>query len=153
MSTATPCWPRAGPRRQELLAAEKDHPHRRGHRRERRPLRGKDTIALRVGTAHRPLQMAKHFTIGITEDSFTFTRHRAIAAEAALDGVYVLRTACRQTLATDDVVLRCKGLEDVERLLRTLDSELDFRPIRHRLADRVHAHMFLRMLWSTWSGT
>ena len=48
--------------------------------------------------------------------------------------------------ATDDVVLRYKGLEDVERFFRTLNSELDVRPIRHRLADRVRAHMFLRML-------
>ena len=59
----------------------------------------------------------------------------------------VLRASLpEQTLATDDVVLRYKGLEDVERFFRTLNSELDVRPIRHRLADRVRAHMFLRML-------
>ena len=55
--------------------------------------------------------------------------------------------ACPPTPCTDDdVVLRYKGLEDVERFFRTLNSELDVRPIRHRLADRVRAHMFLRML-------
>ncbi len=116
--------------------------------RERRPLRGRDKIALRVGKVINHYKMAKHFTIEITDESFTFTRnHDAIAAEAALDGIYVLRTSLPdQTLATNDVVLRYKGLEDVERFFRTLNSELDVRPIRHRLADRVRAHMFLRML-------
>ena len=70
-----------------------------------------------------------------------------IAAEAALDGIYVLRTSLpEQTLERDDVVLRYKDLADVERFFRTLNTELDVRPIRHRLADRVRAHMFLRML-------
>ena len=59
----------------------------------------------------------------------------------------MLRTSLpADTLTDDDVVLRYKGLEDVERFFRTLNSELDVRPIRHRLADRVRAHMFLRML-------
>ena len=93
-------------------------------------------------------KMAKHFTLEITDESFTFTRNtEAIAAEAALDGIYVLRTSLPEhTLARDDVVLRYKNLADVERFFRTLNSELDVRPIRHRLADRVRAHMFLRML-------
>jgi hypothetical protein len=93
-------------------------------------------------------KMAKHFHLQITDDSFTFTPNtEAIAAEAALDGIYVLRTSLpADSLPTDDVVLRYKGLEDVERFFRTLNSELDVRPIRHRLADRVRAHMFLRML-------
>src|SRR6476646_7135399 len=137
-------------KRHELLAATEKEltPIAAATRRERRPLRGKDTIALRVGKLINHYKMAKHFTIEITEDSFTFTRNtEAIAAEAALDGIYVLRTSLpEQTLATDDVVLRYKGLEDVERFFRTLNSELDVRPIRHRLADRVRAHMFLRML-------
>ena len=142
-------------KRQELLAATEKEltPIAAATRRERRPVRGKDTIALRVGKLINHYKMAKHFTIEITEDSFTFTRNteaiaaEAIAAEAALDGIYVLRTSLpEQTLATDDVVLRYKGLEDVERFFRTLNSELDVRPIRHRLADRVRAHMFLRML-------
>ena len=137
-------------KRGELLAAtEKDLP--RSPRRpgaSKRPLRGKDTIALRVGKVINHYNMAKHFTLEITEESFTFTRNReAIAAEAALDGIYVLRTSLpTDTLADDDVVLRYKGLEDVERFFRTLNTELDVRPIRHRLADRVRAHMFLRML-------
>jgi transposase len=137
-------------KRQELLSATEKEltPIAAATRRERRPLRGKDKIALRVGKLINHYKMAKHFTIEITEDSFTFTRNtEAITAEAALDGIYVLRTSLpEQTLATDDVVLRYKGLEDVERFFRTLNSELDVRPIRHRLADRVRAHMFLRML-------
>jgi len=117
-------------------------------RRATRPLRGKDKIGLRVGKVINHYKMAKHFTIAIGEDAFSFSRNQeAILAEAALDGIYVLRTSLPETtLATDDVVLRYKGLEDVERFFRTLNSELDVRPIRHRLADRVRAHMFLRML-------
>ena len=93
-------------------------------------------------------KMAKHFHTEITDEAFTFTRNQeAIAAEAALDGIYVLRTSLpADTLHHDDVVLRYKGLEDVERFFRTLNTELDVRPIRHRLADRVRAHMYLRML-------
>ncbi len=117
-------------------------------RRANRPLRGRDKIALRVGRVINHYKMAKHFTIDITEDSFTFTRNtERIAAEATLDGIYVLRTSLPEpTLADTDVVARYKGLEDVERFFRTLNTELDVRPIRHRLADRVRAHMFLRML-------
>jgi hypothetical protein len=117
-------------------------------RREKRPVRGKDKIALRVGKVINHYKMAKHFTLEITEDSFSFTRNEhGIAAEAALDGIYVLRTSLpKDTLTESDVVARYKNLADVERFFRTLNSELDVRPIRHRLADRVRAHMFLRML-------
>ena len=116
--------------------------------RDKRPLRGQDKIALRVGKVINHYKMAKHFTLAITEDTFEFTRNdEAIAAEAALDGIYVLRTSLpADTLDHDEVVLRYKGLEDVERFFRTLNTELDVRPIHHRLADRVRAHMFLRML-------
>ena len=137
-------------KRGELLAATEKElaPIAAAARRQKRPLRGKDTIALRAGKVINHYKMAKHFTLQITDDSFTFTPNtEAIAAEAALDGIYVLRTSLpADSLPTDDVVLRYKGLEDVERFFRTLNSELDVRPIRHRLADRVRAHMFLRML-------
>ena len=116
--------------------------------RTRRPLRGRDKIALKVGKVINHYKIAKHFSFEITDESFTFARKTdQINAEAALDGIYVLRTSLpKHTLTDDDVVLRYKGLEDVERFFRTLNSELDVRPIRHRLADRVRAHMFLRML-------
>src|SRR5258707_13177532 len=137
-------------KRGELLAATEKEltPIAAATRRATRPLRGKETSALRVGKVINHYKMAKHFTLEITDESFTFTRnHDAIAAEAALDGIYVLRTSLPEhTLERDDVVLRYKGLEDVERFFRTLNTELDVRPIRHRLADRVRAPMFFRML-------
>ena len=137
-------------KRDELLAAtEKElQTIAAATRRDRQPLRGTDKIALRVGKVRNKFKMAKHFHLDITNDAFSFTRNQdSIAAEAALDGIYVLRTSLPpHTLERDEVVLRYKGLEDVERFFRTLNSELDVRPIRHRLADRVRAHMFLRML-------
>ena len=137
-------------KRGELLAATEKElaPIAAATRRERRPLRGRDSIALRVGKVINHYKMAKHFTLEITDESVTFTRNTEdIAAEAALDGSYVLRTSLpTDSLPTDDVVARYKNLADVERFFRTLNSELDVRPIRHRLADRVRAHMFLRML-------
>jgi hypothetical protein len=137
-------------KRDELLAATENQLQTiaAATRRARQPLRGTDKIALRVGKVRNKFKMAKHFHLEITDEAFTFTRNQeAIAAEAALDGIYVLRTSLpTHTLERDEVVLRYKGLEDVERFFRTLNSELDVRPIRHRLADRVRAHMFLRML-------
>jgi hypothetical protein len=137
-------------KRDELLAATATELDKiaAATRRDRRPLRGRDKIALRVGKVINKFKMAKHFTLQITDEAFTFTRNRDdIAAEAALDGIYVLRTSLPDhTLPTDDVVARYKGLEDVERFFRTLNTELDVRPIRHHLTDRVRAHMFLRML-------
>ena len=140
---------RAGKRQELLAATEKElTPIAAATRRATRPLRGKDKIALRVGKVFNHYKMAKHFIIEITDESFTFTRNTAaIAAEAALDGIYVLRTSLPEpTLTQHDVVLRYKNLADVERFFRTLNGELDVRPIRHRLADRVRAHLFLRML-------
>jgi transposase len=137
-------------KRQDLLAATEKQlaPIAAATTRARRPLRGQDKIALKVGKVINHYKMAKHFHTEITDEAFTFTRNQeTIAAEAALDGIYVLRTSLpADTLNHDDVVLRYKGLEDVERFFRTCNSELDVRPIRHRLADRVRAHMFLRML-------
>jgi hypothetical protein len=137
-------------KRDELLAATATELDKiaAATRRDRRPLRGRDKIALRVGKVINKFKMAKHFTLQITDEAFTFARnHDDIAAEAALDGIYVLRTSLPDhTLGHDDVVARYKGLEDVERFFRTLNTELDVRPIRHHLADRVRAHMFLRML-------
>ena len=137
-------------KRGELLAATENELDKiaAATGRQRRPLRGKDTIALRVGKVRNHYKMANHFDLQITDDSFTFTRKDdQIAAEAALDGIYVLRTSLPEhALHRDDVVGRYKDLAHVERFFRTLNTELDVRPIRHRLADRVRAHLFLRML-------
>jgi hypothetical protein len=137
-------------KREDLLAAtEKDlDTIVAATRREKRPLRGRDAITRRVAKVIGRHKMAKHFTTEITDAAFSYARdHAKISAEAALDGIYVLRTSLADTtLDRDQVVLRYKDLEHVERFFRTLGTELDLRPIRHRLADRVRAHVFLRML-------
>jgi transposase len=117
-------------------------------RRERRPLEGKDKIALRLGKVVNRYKMAKHFTIEIAEDSLTFSRKQdQIAAEVALDGIYVLRTSLpEKTLVAGEVVSSYKALSEVERVFRCFNTDLDIRPIRHRTEDRVRAHVFLRML-------
>jgi hypothetical protein len=116
--------------------------------RTRQPLRGKDKIALRVGKVINARKMAKHFVIGITESSFTFHRDEdKVATEAALDGIYVLRTSVKHSvLERDEVVSSYKALAYVERVFRGFNTDLDIRPIRHRSEERVRAHVFLRML-------
>ena len=116
--------------------------------RERRPLRGTDKIALRVGKVVNRYKMAKHFLVEITDDAFSFQPDEAnIAAEAAVDGIYVLRTSlANETLEGPDVVSSYKALENVERAFRGFNTDLDIRPIRHRTEERVRAHVFLRML-------
>jgi transposase len=122
--------------------------------RERRPLRGKDKIALRVGKVINHYKMAKHFLIEIEDDAFSFHRdEEKIAAEAALDGIYVLRTSLdEEAFGDDEVVSSYKSLAYVERVFRGFNTDLDIRPIRHRSEERVRAHVFLRMLsyYVTW---
>ncbi len=122
--------------------------------RERRPLRGKDKIALRADRALRRRKVAKHFTIQITDTSFSYAPNQdSIAAEAALDGIYVLRTSVEaDSLGSGGVVASYKALAQVERAFRAFNTDLDIRPIRHRTGQRVRAHVFLRMLsyYITW---
>jgi hypothetical protein len=122
--------------------------------RARAPLRGKDKIALRIGKVLNRRKVAKHFTIDIGEDHFSYARNQdSIAAEAALDGIYVLRTSVEPTaLDSPEVVSSYKALAQVERAFRAFNTDLDIRPIRHRTEDRVRTHVFLRMLsyYITW---
>ena len=122
--------------------------------RARQPLRGKDKIALRVGKVLNRRKVAKHFTIDIGDDRFTYHRIQdSITAEAALDGIYVLRTSVAASdLDSPDVVAAYKTLAQVERAFRAFNTDLDIRPIRHRTEQRVRAHVFLRMLsyYTTW---
>jgi hypothetical protein len=122
--------------------------------RERRPLRGRDTIALRADRVLRRRKVAKHFTTSIGEDSFTYARNQdSITAEAALDGIYVLRTSVgADGLDSSEIVASYKALAQVERAFRAFNTDLDIRPIRHRTETRVRAHVFLRMLsyYITW---
>ncbi len=122
--------------------------------RDRRPLRGTDKIALRADRVLRRRKVAKHFTIAITNASFSYPRDQdSITAQAALDGIYVLRTSVEpDNLDSGEVVSSYKALAGVERAFRAFNTDLDIRPIRHRTEDRVRAHVFLRMLsyYITW---
>jgi hypothetical protein len=122
--------------------------------RARRPLRGQDKIGLRVGKVLNRRKVAKHFTIDIGEDRFSYARNQdSITAEAKLDGIYVLRTSVEPgDLDSGEVVSSYKALAQVERAFRAFNTDLDIRPIRHRTGDRVRAHVFLRMLsyYITW---
>jgi hypothetical protein len=118
-------------------------------RRDKRALRGKDQIGLRVGKVLGRFKMAKHFTIAITETDFSYQRKpESIEAEAALDGIYVLRTSVpREILGSEDTVRAYKDLAQVERAFRCLKTiDLHVRPIHHRLEERVRTHVFLCML-------
>jgi transposase len=118
-------------------------------RRSKRPFRGKDKIALRVGRVIGRFKMAKHFRINITETGLRYERDQErIAAEALLDGIYIVRTSLPETqLSSTAVVGAYKGLSVVERAFRSLKTvDLKVRPIHHWLADRVRAHILLCML-------
>ena len=138
-------------KREDLLAAtEKDLAAiAAAVTRSRQPLRGQDKIALKAGGVLGWRKMAKHFELTITDTSFVFIRNTAaIAREAALDGFYVLRTNVpTAVLDTTTTVLAYKALAGVERAFRSIKTvDLEIRPIHHRLADRVRAHVFLCML-------
>ncbi len=112
-------------------------------------LKGQDTIGVRVGKVINKYKMAKHVVLHIDEGRFDFEMNEeSIAAEAALDGVYVIRTSLsEERMSTDEVVLSYKNLTKVECAFKSLKSiDLMVRPIRHRTEDRVKAHIFLSML-------
>ena len=118
-------------------------------RRGKRPLRGQDKIALAVGAVVNHYKVAKHFAVTITDDDLTFERkNEQIDAEALLDGIYVLRTDLRpETLDATATVRAYKDLATVERAFRSLKTvDLEVRPIHHRRAQRVRAHVLLCML-------
>ena len=118
-------------------------------KRNNRPLRGSDKIGLRVGRDLKNTKMMKHFELTIEDDSFTYKRRdEQIAAEAALDGLYVVRTSLpRESLSAKETVARYKSLSQVESAFRSLKSvDLKVRPIYHWKDDRIRAHVFLCML-------
>ncbi|HEV7175695.1 MAG TPA: IS1634 family transposase [Solirubrobacteraceae bacterium] len=106
------------------------------------------TIGQRVGRVINKYKVAKHFELEITDGAFTHQRKtEQIQTEAALDGLYVLRTTCTgEQLTTQAVVRVYKQLKMAERAYRTIKDALDVRPIRHHLQDRVEAHFFLFLL-------
>jgi len=138
-------------KREELLAAtEKDLARiKTAVGRKRDPLRGAAEIALKVGEVLNTYKMRKHFDLEITDAAFNFARKtEAIAAEAATDGIYIVRTSLDQaTLGDAETVRSYKSLSLVERAWRCIKTvDLHVRPVYHWLADRVRAHVFLCML-------
>ena len=110
---------------------------------------GKEVIGVRVGKIVNQYKVAKHFELEIGEATFSFRRRAdSIAAEAALDGVYIVRTSVpANEMEAADCVRNYKSLANVERAFRSLKTvDLKVRPIHHRLADRVRSHIFLCML-------
>ena len=141
--------------REELLAATETDLAQIAHRVDQGTLLGADRIGLAVGPALKRYRMRKHFQITITDTTFTYTRDTAgIATEAALDGFYILRTSLTETdLPAGDIVRAYKNLEQAERAFGSLKGpELQIRPIHHRLAERVRAHVLICMLayYLTW---
>jgi Transposase DDE domain len=112
-------------------------------------LAGADAIGLKVGRVLNRYQMAKHLQVAITDTSLAITRRQSqIDTEAALDGIYVLRTSLpTDTLDAPGVLVAYKNLAHLERDLRHIKvDDLDLRPIHHRLEDRVRAHVLICML-------
>ena len=139
-------------KREELLAATEKllEPVAAATRRKNKRLTGADRIGARVGKVIGKYKMAKHFDWDIDDDGcFGYRRNAAsIAAEAALDGLYVIRTSLpEERLDADGAVRAYKRLSTVERAFRSLKTvDLKVRPVFHRTADRVRAHVLLCML-------
>jgi transposase len=112
-------------------------------------LHGKDKIGVRVGKVVNKHKVGKHIKLDIGDNSFEFEiKEKKVAAEAALDGIYVIRTSLsKQRMNAEDTVRSYKLLTQVERAFRTFKSvDLKVRPIYHHLEDRVRAHIFMCML-------
>jgi DDE family transposase len=140
-----------GRKREEMLAAtERDLAAiQKRVERQRAPLRGTAAIALAVGEVLNRHKMKKHFDLAITDTSFSFARKTAaIAAEAAMDGLYVVRTNLPAATLDDAATVRSyKSLSQVEQAFRCLKRvDLQVRPVYHWLEGRVRAHVFLCML-------
>jgi transposase len=138
-------------KREDLLAAtEKDLARiKAAVGRKRNPLRGTAEIAPAVGEVLNTHKMKKHFDLDITDAAFSFARKtEAIAAEAATDGIYIVRTSLDQaTLGDVETVRNYKSLSLVERAFRCIKTvDLHVRPVYHWLEGRVRAHVFLCML-------
>ena len=132
--------------REELLAATELNLQKIKASVDAGRLAGQDAIGLRVGKLVNQYKVAKHFQLDIGDTTFAFQRHHdRIAAEAALDGIYIIRTSVPTTqMDAPQCVRHYKSLAQVERAFRSLKTvDLKVRPIHHRLADRVRAHIFL----------
>jgi len=136
-------------KRAELLAATEASLAKIKARVDAGKLVGSDEIGVRVGKVINRYKVAKHFELSIGHNTFTFARKLdAITAEAALDGIYIIRTSVSAAqMDAPSCVRNYKSLAQVERAFRSLKTvDLKVRPIHHRKADRVRAHIFLCML-------
>ena len=136
-------------KREELLAATEKNLAKIKARVDAGKLSGQDKIGVQVGRVVNQYKVAKHVELAIGDTTFTFARKPdSIAAEAALDGLYIIRTSVPVVeMDAPDCVRNYKSLAQVERAFRSLKTmDLKIRPIHHRTADRVCAHIFLCML-------
>jgi transposase len=135
-------------KREALLQATESELAEIARRVEQGTLQGEAEIGLAAGAVWNRYRVKKHFQLQITDHSFSFSRKTGpIETEAALDGIYVLRTSVPDSeLDAIAVVRSYKQLKEVERAFRSFKGPLEIRPIHHRLEDRVRAHVFLRML-------
>jgi hypothetical protein len=136
-------------KRQELLAATEKELDKVVEAGQAGRLKSKDETGLRVGKIVGRYKVGKHFKLTITDTAFSYQRDlEGMAAEAALDGIYVIRSSvAKDKLGSEDLVRSYKLLAGVERAFKTMKSiDLQVRPVHHRLADRVRAHIFLCML-------
>jgi len=135
--------------RDDLLATTEKNLQRIKARVDAGKLLGKDKIGVAVGKVVNQYKVAKHFELTITDVSFTYTRLADnIAAEAALDGLYIIRTSVKaERMDAPTCVRTYKSLAQVERAFRSIKTmDLKVRPIHHHLENRVRAHIFLCML-------
>jgi hypothetical protein len=136
-------------KRLELLAATASKLDAIKARVDAGKLVGQDKIGVCVGKVINQYKVAKHFELSIDDHAFTFVRkHDSIDLEAALDGIYIIRTSLgAEQMEAPDCVRNYKSLANVERAFRSLKTiDLKVRPIHHRTADRVRSHVFLCML-------
>jgi transposase len=136
-------------KREELLAATEHNLDKIKTRVDAGKLVGREEIGLRVGKVINQYKVAKHFELAIGDNIFSFARKlEGITAEAALDGLYIIRTSvCAAQMDAPQCVRNYKALANVERAFRSLKTiDLKVRPIHHRTADRVRAHILLCML-------
>lgn len=135
--------------RADLLLATEKNLQKIQARVEAAKLIGRDKIGLAVGKVVNQYKVSKHFELNMTDNAFTFSRNEgSIAAEAALDGLYVIRTSVQAKRMDAQACVRTyKSLAQVERAFRSIKTmDLKVRPIHHHLEGRVRAHIFLCML-------
>jgi transposase len=136
-------------KRKALLEATEKELEKVRARIENGSLAGRDRIGVRVGKVLNKYKVGKHFALTIEESGFEFHRlEKQIAAEAALDGLYVIRTSVpKKQMSSAEAVRSYRALAEVERAFRSMKTiDLHIRPIHHHLEGRVRAHIFLCML-------